>query len=139
MATFKSILCPVDFFPASLRAFDYALKLARDAGARVYALHVVSTALPVAYDYPITISDLVSSLEKSSKREMLKLKASAEKLGVRIQAVVRVGIIDTEILSACEKSKADLVVMGTHGHHGIERWFTGSTAERMLRHCPVPL
>ena len=80
-----------------------------------------------------------SPLEKESKRQMLRLKKKAESAGVVTQTEVRVGSIDTEILAAIKKFKADLVVMGTHGRHGIERWFMGSVAERMARRCPAPL
>ena len=139
MVRIKRIVCPVDFFPTSLRAFDYALKIARDNGAKIYAVHVVSPALPAAYDFPVDISNLVASLQKESRRQMLTLKKKAENAGVVVQTAVRVGNIDTEILALIEKSRADLVVMGTHGRHGIERWFMGSVAERMARRCPAPL
>jgi nucleotide-binding universal stress UspA family protein len=139
MIHIKRIVCPVDLFPTSLRAFDYALKIAHDNGAKIYAVHVVSAALPAAYDFPVDISKVVASMEKESKAQMLRLKKKAEDAGVVAQTEVRVGSIDTEILAAIKKFKADLVVMGTHGRHGIERWFMGSVAERMARRCPAPL
>jgi nucleotide-binding universal stress UspA family protein len=45
MTRIQKILCPVDFFPGSLHAFDYALQLARNYDARVVALHVRSRGM----------------------------------------------------------------------------------------------
>ena len=139
MIQIKNIVCPIDFFPASLRAFDYALKLAAENDAKLHVLHVVSPALPAAYDFPVDISRLVASLVKTSKRQVLLLKHKAEKARVDIETDVRIGTIDAEILAAIDNAKADLVVMGTHGRHGLERWFMGSVTERMVRRCPAPL
>jgi nucleotide-binding universal stress UspA family protein len=139
MLHIKRILCPVDFFPGSLNAFDYALKLAADHGAEVHALHVISPAIPAAYDYPIEMSSIITALQKESKRHMALLERKAEKAGVPIRPAVRLGDIDTEILAAIQKAKPDLVIMGTHGRRGLERWFMGSVTERMMRRCPTPL
>ena len=138
MIRITNIVCPVDFFPASLRAFDYALKFAHDNGGKVYA-PCGSAGIPAAYDFPVDTSRLTEGLEKESKRQMIKLEQKAKKAGVKIQTAVRIGIIDSEILNFIAWSKADLVVMGTHGRRGIERWFVGSVAERMMRRCPAPL
>jgi nucleotide-binding universal stress UspA family protein len=139
MLRIKRILCPVDFFPGSLRAFDYALRLAASSGAEVHALHVISPAVPAAYDYPVEMSSIIASLQKEAKRHMAMLERKAEKAEVKIQPQVRLGDVDTEILAAIKKSKPDMVIMGTHGRRGLERWFMGSVAERMMRQCPVPL
>ena len=50
MIQIKTILCPIDFFPASLKAYEYALKLAANYEAGIYALHVVSPIVPTAYE-----------------------------------------------------------------------------------------
>jgi nucleotide-binding universal stress UspA family protein len=50
-----------------------------------------------------------------------------------------VGDIDADIRRAITAQKADVVVMGTHGRRGFERWVMGSVTERLMRNCPVPL
>jgi nucleotide-binding universal stress UspA family protein len=139
MVRFKKILCPVDFFKASTKAFAYTLKLAANYGAKVHALHVVAPIIPATYGAPFSVEDLTTDLEKEARGLLQKLQARADKQHVLMSTEVRLGDIDREILRAVEKQKADLVVMGTHGRRGFERLVMGSVTERMLRHCPVPL
>jgi nucleotide-binding universal stress UspA family protein len=139
MIPIKNILCPVDFFPASLKAFAYALKLAEHYHSRLYALHVVSPVIPTAYDFPLNVSEYTGALQKRSRSELIKLGKQAVKVGVPFNFDVPVGSIDNEIRKALKRTSADFVVMGTHGRRGFERWILGSEADRMLRSCPVPL
>jgi nucleotide-binding universal stress UspA family protein len=139
MVRIKTILCPVDFFPASLKAFDYALKLASNYGAGVYVLHVVSPMVPTAYDFPVNISEYTGALEQVSRRELLKLKKKADGAKVPFQSQVLVGGIDDGIHKAVTRTRADIVVMGTHGRRGFERWIMGSETDRLIRTSPVPV
>jgi nucleotide-binding universal stress UspA family protein len=139
MARIQSILCPVDFFPASLQAVDYAIGLARNCSAKLHLLHVVSPVLYNDEDYPLRLSDLVESLEKESGLQLNKLKDKARAAGVAVAAATRTGDVKNEILSSIRKVKADVLVMGTHGRRGLEKWFLGSVTERMLRRSPIPV
>jgi nucleotide-binding universal stress UspA family protein len=140
MIRFQKILCPVDFFPGSLRAFDYALKLAKNYDATIVAMHVVAVpAVPPTYDGAANIPDLSAELERESHRLLDTLTDLADRAHVAIEKEVRFGDIDLEVRDVAKERKADLVVMGTHGRRGFERWFLGSVTERLIRHCPVPL
>jgi nucleotide-binding universal stress UspA family protein len=139
MVRLKKILCPVDFFEASVKAFNYALKLAANYDASVHALHVVAPVIPAAYGAPFSVSDFTADLQKEAKRLLQKLQARGQKAHVAVTTEVRLGDIDSEILRSVKVQKADLVVMGTHGRRGFERLVMGSVTERMMRHCPMPL
>jgi nucleotide-binding universal stress UspA family protein len=139
MIRFRKILCPVDFFPGSLHAFDYALKLAKNYDAAVVALHVIEPVIPTVYEPAFSVPDLTESLQRESKRLLKELGAKAAKAGVPLNTEVKLGDINTEIRAAVDKTKADLVVVGTHGSKGFERWLLGSVTEKLMRHCPVPL
>jgi nucleotide-binding universal stress UspA family protein len=139
MIRFQKILCPVDFFPGSRHAFEFALKLAINYNARVIALHVVEPIIPTAYEPAFSVPDLTNQLEKESKRLMKSLAGKAARAGVPLTTEVRLGEITGEIRGAVTKAKADLVVAGTHGSKGFERWLMGSVTEKLMRHCPVPL
>src|SRR5436190_18321392 len=120
MIRFQKILCPVDFFPGSLHAFEYALKLAKNYDARVTALHVVEPVIPTVYEPAFSVPDLTNVLEKESKRLLKELSSKAAKVGVPLETQVKLGDINTEIRQAVDKTKADLVVVGTHGSKGFE-------------------
>jgi nucleotide-binding universal stress UspA family protein len=52
---------------------------------------------------------------------------------------VRPGTPHREILAYVEEHDADLVVLGTRGQTGLERYLLGSVTERVLRSSPVPV
>jgi nucleotide-binding universal stress UspA family protein len=124
MIAIKKILCPVDFFAASDAAVMYAAGLATNYDAKLYLIHGV---------------DITQALEESSMRELKALEAKVRQAGAAVQSELRAGDVYDEIKRAIETEKPDLIVMGTHGRRGAERWFMGSTTEKLLRHSPVPL
>lgn len=136
---FKHILCPVDFSPASLRAFDLAVQVASYNQARIHVLHVIPRIVASLMDIPITTTRWTVADEEKSKRELPKLKDRAAQHGISTTTEIRIGDIDMQILKVMKDSKADLLAMGTHGRRGFERWALGSVTERMLRYSPIPL
>jgi nucleotide-binding universal stress UspA family protein len=139
MITIKKILCPVDFFPASDMAVDYATGLALNYDAKIHLLHVVMPGVPPAYEYPVNSGEIVKSMEDAAAKEIDNIVTRVKAAGVAVESEVRVGDVHDEIKRAIDVVKPNLVVLGTHGRRGVERWFMGSTTERLLRHSPVPL
>jgi nucleotide-binding universal stress UspA family protein len=56
-----------------------------------------------------------------------------------VETAVVVGTVHRSIRSYVEENDIDLVVMGTHGRQGIERFLLGSVTERTVRTSPVPV
>jgi len=50
-----------------------------------------------------------------------------------------VGDPGTRVIEHAIKVNADLIVMPSHGRHGLKRWLLGSTTERVLRHSLLPV
>ena len=139
MIAIDKILCPVDFFPASDAAVSYAAGLASNYDATVHLLHVITPIPPSVYEYAIDTTEIMKSMRQSSEEEMNKLAARVRETGTIAEIEIRIGYVYDEIKNAIEASKPDLLVMGTHGRRGMERWFMGSTTEKLMRHSPVPL
>jgi nucleotide-binding universal stress UspA family protein len=59
--------------------------------------------------------------------------------GVAIEFLTREGAAWREVVAAAEEWPADLIVMGTHGRGGFERFILGSVAEKVLRSSPCPV
>jgi len=65
--------------------------------------------------------------------------ARTRKPGLEVHSVLRQGSAWSEINAAAKEEKADLVVMGTHGRHGLARALLGSVAEKVVRTAPCPV
>jgi nucleotide-binding universal stress UspA family protein len=136
MIRIKSVLCPVDFSPVSLRALDYAIKLARHYESRLHLLHVIAPVIPSLY---VDTKKVEAAIQKQVDKKMPQLRKSARSLGVEAESVVRTGEIEREIQLAAREGKADLIVVGKHARSTVDRWFMGSTTDRLLRRSAIPL
>jgi nucleotide-binding universal stress UspA family protein len=136
---FKKILCPIQFEDSEQMALTLASQMAKDMGATVYLLHVVLNMQAV--DAPETAVTADKSAEDDAR---LKLQAiAAEKLaGLKFEIVTRVagpGDTSRAVLEVATDLDADLIVLKTHGRHGLAHFVMGSVAEQVVRraHCSV--
>lgn len=121
----KNILCAIDRSPSSLQALGYAIALAAWQDARLTLLEVIE-------DVP---NDTRTALERDLKRVLTARRAS----DVKVEICMRRGNVVRQILAQAKASRADLVVIGSHGRGGAQRLVLGSVAEKVLRlaTCPV--
>jgi universal stress protein A len=134
MSIFNRILCPIDFDGNSLDALRLARRIAERDKATLYLLHVIPPQDPLVMSAPaITERD-----EKYARAELQKV-SNAELTGVDHEVLVRFGHPAEEIVAAESETKAELLVMATHGRTGVSHFFMGSVAERVVREsaCPV--
>jgi len=59
--------------------------------------------------------------------------------GIATDSATLVGRPDSEIVARAAETKADLIVMGTHGRSGLAHALLGSVAERVVQHAPCPV
>jgi nucleotide-binding universal stress UspA family protein len=71
--------------------------------------------------------------------ELGRLQASVDTSGVAVRLQAQPGSPVRDILDEAKTNRSDLIVMGTHGLGGFDRWMLGSVAEKVLRKasCPV--
>src|SRR5436309_2045767 len=105
MITIKTILCPVDFFPASDAAVNYAAGLAANYDAVVHLVHVVTPVAAGIYEYAIDIAEIIKSLEERSAQEMNTLAAKVKEAGVSVETELRLGDVYDEIKQTIEAAK----------------------------------
>ena len=134
----RSILVAVDFGEASARAVAVGGAIAarcRDASLRL--LHAESIEAPAYFT-----SEQIDDLERQRHTITSQAEQFVSRFGRQHTAVPFIPTIDrrppSEAIVAAAAS-ADLVVMGTHGRHGLQRWWLGSVAERVLRETRTPL
>jgi nucleotide-binding universal stress UspA family protein len=138
MAGIKTYLVPVDFSKGSEAALDQAVKMAKENRAKLLLVHVISTA----FTYPLEAgyADIFDILEKSARESMAKLVRRKRLQPRRCRSLVIPGLNPADTIAAlARKSRAAMIIMGSHGRTGLQRLMLGSVAERTLRYaqCPV--
>jgi nucleotide-binding universal stress UspA family protein len=138
MARGEIFLVPVDFSRGSEKALDYALKMARQQGAKVVSLHVVPA--DVIYPQTGTSFDLYGLMAGDARRNFQKL-VKRKHLDPKNSTLMLAHGTDLSAIIArhAKKISAAMIVMGSHGRTGLRRFLLGSVAERTLRYtdCPV--
>jgi nucleotide-binding universal stress UspA family protein len=138
MITIERILCPVDFLPESDTAIHYATALAAAHRAKLKLLHVVAPIVSNTYTSLVDVVD-TGSIQEKFERQLEDVTRGVRAEGIEVESEVTFGHIAPEIEREIRTYAPELVVLGTHGRRGLERWFMGSTTERLLRRSPVPL
>jgi nucleotide-binding universal stress UspA family protein len=137
----KRILVPTDMSEFSSLALEYALLFQKKLGSAVTLLFVDEYSTIFAADYPLGYSyfQYASALKKQAQ-ESLQLYAK-EHVPETAQVTTRV-VEDSParaIVATADDIQADLIIMGTHGRHGLRRALLGSVTERVLRETDRPV
>lgn len=111
---YSRILVATDLSDNTQPTIEKALKLAKSFDAELILLHVIEP-IP-AYGYP-GIADLESPLIDHAKEEMAQF---GEKYGISSENLkVEFGSVKTQVLHCANESKVDLIIVGSHGKHGL--------------------
>ena len=137
----RSILVPVDFSDCSLAGLRYAVRFAKELGARIIVLHVTDLG-PVMMTSGRGEYDSPSYMEAARRRcddQMQNFLKRVNFDAVPVDASAVAGYCPGAIYEAAAKEGADLIIISTHGRTGLRRAFIGSVAEGAVRHaaCPV--
>ncbi|MFD1217784.1 MULTISPECIES: universal stress protein [Microbulbifer] len=130
MAGYKHILVGLDLSEESSQVLDRAAQLASDSGASMSLAHIIEP-LTFAYggDIPMDLSEVQEQLQNQAKEQLRK---AAQNLNIPAeQQHVLLGQPATEIHRLAEESACDLIVIGSHGRHGLAL-LLGSTANGVL-------
>ena len=140
-AQIKRILVPIDFSDCSMAALRYAASLAKQLDASLILLHVIdSLVAPLEMEYVhLNIKDFNAEREKHAKDKLAALARSEIDPTLPTVPVLRHGPPWEQIKDTARERKADLIIVGTHGHTGLKHLVLGSTAEKVVRlaGCPV--
>jgi nucleotide-binding universal stress UspA family protein len=139
MFPLRKILVPTDFSPAAAAALDCAAEFARKFDAEILLLHALPTLAQVV-PFPMAVPLPLEWTQAVHQQARVQLDKEAKRVErVRITTEFREGPVHDSVLAAVTASKADLVVMGTHGRRGLVHAMLGSVAERIVRNSPVPV
>lgn len=141
MATFEHVLVPVDLEEPSNCALEFAMGLASGSGAKLTLVHASSVAMLVyaGYDYIGYRPGLADDLANAARKRLDDVVAKLKERCPNVEGVVVVDEPEEAILRTAQERQADLIVIGTHGRHGLSRLVLGSVAERVVRCSPIPV
>jgi nucleotide-binding universal stress UspA family protein len=129
----KHILACVDFSEHSTRALAEVGEYARANGSKVTLIHISDTHPFVP---PQTIIETASVTDEAAHREELAKLRDQHLTDVEVELqVVPDHAPAKAICEYAETHGVDLIVVGSHGRGGMERWLIGSVAERVVRHA----
>ena len=138
------ILVAVDGSTTSDRAVREAIRLTQDQHAQVRGVHVEEDvpAMYFGYSDGVDLATLEDSVRQAGQEALDDAVATAGQAGVTMETALlphnrqRVGDV---IVAAAQEWSADLIVMGTHGRHGLAHLLLGSVAEAVVHQSSVPV
>lgn len=139
MVPFHHILVPTDFGEPSDRAVAFGIQLAKQFGAELSIVHAYEVPTYLYTGLDNSMLGLLGPIEEAAREQLDRVLFEVRKEVPAAQGLLRSGVAWHEILNAIAGSKADLVIMGTHGRRGVTHALLGSVAERIVRLSPVPV
>lgn len=136
---YKNIVIATDGSENSRKAIFYGIKIAKLSGATVYAVHVIDTPSIVSEVWTAGKELIHEMMVRDGKKILSETKKIIEDYGVEVKDVLLNGHPGEEIIRFAEDNNMDLIVMGTLGATGLEKFLMGSVAEKVVRHSKVPV
>lgn len=133
----NNVLYLTDFSEPAEAALPFATAIAREYGSKIYAFHIL---LPGVYACMTPeFGDVVGTgLEQAAKARMHSLESRLT--GLPHETIIEWG---PEVWPALERvvreNNIDLLVLGTHGRRGVQKFLLGSVAEEIWRRSSVPV
>ena len=135
------ILLPVDDSQYSNKAVRAVVEQVRPAGVEIQVLHVIEPISGyISADYYPHLVPYLAEVEKDRRKQAESLVdgvcSKLHEAGFRCTKIVTTGDPKSIILDAAAEWNADLIVVGSHGLKGLNRWLMGSVSEAVTRHAP---
>jgi len=143
---YNKILLPTDGSKFAEKAAEHAIWIASKSGAEIIVLNVIETSSLVglpAEDLIVRIKEILKEEGRRSLERISEMVTEEEKElkieDIKVTLKTEEGSPAEAILKTVEKEDVDLVVMGTSGKHGLDRFLLGSVTEKVVRSakCPV--
>src|ERR671930_642664 len=136
---FSRILVAVDSSDYAMKAFEYAIQLARAVNAKVFVVHVVQNPA-MTVDTLVSVSELKTSFKKQGSRLLTSLSSTTEaKFGMTVETILEEGDPPKVILDTAKKFNANMIVIGSRGLSQIKELFLGSVSHSVTKHADIPI
>ncbi len=141
MEMIKKILVPIDFSDYSKKALQYTVSFAKQFNSEINLVYVIE---PIIYPADLSMGQIVITkadidYEEKAKEELTELAKTAIGELLSYNIIVKTGKPFMEIIGTAKDIDADLIIISTHGHTGVEHLLFGSTSEKVVRKAPCPV
>ncbi len=137
---YKRILVPLDGSAFAEAALIHARTLAACTGAEIALLRV---ALPPSIENSPARGILMNAAHPDTVKEsaayLERVAAGLRAAGLTVSIETCTGPVAETILDYARDIQADMIAMSTHGRSGLERWFIGSVADKVVRAARLPV
>ena len=136
--SYDKIMIATDGSKQVEKAVEAAVQLAKITGARLYAVYVIASAgyTPRNFGWEESLREI---LEAEAKKAVTFVEEAGKVSGVKVEPVILEGHPADRIMKFAEQEDMDLIVMGTLGRTGLDRFLLGSIAENVVRHSKTPV
>jgi nucleotide-binding universal stress UspA family protein len=141
----KKILVPTDGQAHSVRACQYAVKLAKLTGAEIIGIHVMPSQVSRIFEERRhsgeISSDFVGQYRKEGAEHLKQIEKICVRENVRRRTLLLEGYPPEEILKTAQKENASLIVLGIRKRSRFERHFGVTTSDKIIlnANCPVTI
>ncbi|WP_292389458.1 universal stress protein [Methanosarcina sp. UBA5] len=135
---YEKIMIATDGSRQVEKAVEAAIELAKLTGARLYAVYVIASAgyTPRNFGWEESLRKI---LEAEAKKAVTFVEDAGRASDVKVESVILDGHPADRIMEFAEQEGMDLIVMGTLGRTGLDRFLLGSIAEKVVRHSKIPV
>jgi nucleotide-binding universal stress UspA family protein len=136
---YKKILIATDGSEYTKKAVDYGVDLANNTGGKLLAIYVIDTRSYDSIPLSAPMEYAYSLLRKEGDTAIKYVADRAEAAGLEVEGIIAQGHPADEIINYAEKNSIDLIVMGTLGKSGLDRFLLGSVADKVIRNSKIPV
>lgn len=138
---YKRILIATDGSDKSRLAAQEGLELAKALGAEVLALYVVNEVVIASAVRQLGADkkEVEAKLHKQGEKALDDIKEMGEKIGVKVEPVIRIGAPANVIIDVARTENIDCIVMGSHGESGVSKLLIGSVVQKVLYWATTPV
>ena len=129
---YKKILVPTDGSEFAQTAEKHALFLAKTTGADIYALSVTENNFVNGLPLDDEVYQLNQLLKQRSEDNIKEFEEMDETSGIKFHGIIREGSPAKTILEVAKEEDIDLIVIGSSGKSGFDRFIMGSVAEKVV-------
>lgn len=136
----KRILIATDGSKASENVADFGIEIAKSSGAKIYAVYVIDvTFLDSVLMDETSVKNVYAKFEIIGSEAISLIEENAKAAGIEAAPILLKGNPAEKILDFAENHKVDMIVIGSTGKSGTERFMLGSVSEKVVRHAKVPV